>query len=543
MPWLLDRLWGPRIERETTRHLKKLTEAASAASKDSATRLLGCLAESDDTLLLGHTHWGAPVRVPLEHIVKSFSLVTGGTGSGKTRFALGLIASIIERLPERGDLGLGVLDAKGDLYHGTLYLLGQLLSRLSETDPQAARDLRRRIVIIDFGSSDPLSAYNVLVRWPDAEPDFFASSRAEMLLDLLAGADRLSLGGAAVLQKLLLLLSEQSLPVTYIDDVLTDRDLLGRLVAASKDENLQGYFARQFGEVPKATISALRRRVEALFSSGSVRLALAGESAPDFRRLMDESRIVLVNCFGPNISRTVRRVLQGLVVSDVRQAVFARRKPQNPFLWACDEAANFFLTEKLRDNMTDMLTMARSFGTFMSYLTQNMSTAVQDARMLKVLYTNIRWSFSMRGEPSDGAFLKSVLPTTGRKLRPQFDPYAAPSFCSPSEERGLLLEEIANLPDRTGYLWLRTEGGEAISMRTADVAVPPARDLETVIASLKKDATVGGRLSRKVYERQIADRDRKWKNQAFAANAHGPELKLTEAYRRIRGKERQGDVA
>ena len=192
----------------------------------------------------------------------------------------------------------------------------------------------------------------------------------------------------------------------------------------------------------------------------------------------------MVNCFGQSISRGVRRVLQGLVLSDIRQAVFARKCPDRPYLWFCDEAQNFFLTEKLRENMSDLLTMSRSFGSFFLYLTQNMSTAVQDARMLKVLYTNIRWSFSMRGEPGDCAFLKSALPVTGRRPRPRTDPFGERTFCTPAEERGLLLDEIANLPDRIGYLWLKTHTAEAISIRTPDLALPPARDLEAAIFAL-----------------------------------------------------------
>src|SRR5204863_9237624 len=134
-------------------------------------------------------------------------------------------------------------------------------------------------------------------------------------------------------------------------------------------------------------------------------------------------KIVLVNCFGASISRGVRRVLQGLVLSDIRQAVFARKNPSSPYLWFCDEAQNFFLTEKLRDNMSDLLTMSRSFGTFFLYLTQNIGSAVQDSRMMSTISTNTRWSFSMRGEPSDCDFLKSVLPITGRKPRLRTDPF------------------------------------------------------------------------------------------------------------------------
>src|SRR5437867_11367132 len=100
--------------------------------------------------------------------------------------------------------------------------------------------------------------------------------------------------------------------------------------------------------------------------------------------------------------------------------------------------------------------MSRSIGSFFCFLSQNIVIAVQDARMLSTVYTNVRWTFSMRGEPSDCPFLKSALPVTGRRQRPRRDPFVEPTFCSLAEERGLLLDEIFGLPDRTGWLWLRT---------------------------------------------------------------------------------------
>ena len=64
------------------------------------------------------------------------------------------------------------------------------------------------------------------------------------------------------------------------------------------------------------------------------------------------------------MSRSVRQLLHGLVISDITQSVFARKSKEKPFLWIIDEAHNCFLTESLRDQMCDVLTMARSFGSF-----------------------------------------------------------------------------------------------------------------------------------------------------------------------------------
>jgi hypothetical protein len=255
---------------------------------------------------------------------------------------------------------------------------------------------------------------------------------------------------------------------------------------------------------------------------------------------MDEGKIVLVNCFSQSISRDVRRVLQSLVLSDIRQASFARKTPQKTFTWFADEAQNFFITESMCESMADLLRMSRSFGSFFCFLTQNIATAVPDTRTLNTLYTNIRWSFSMRGEPSDCSFLKSALPVTGRRPRPRRDPFVEQKFSSFSEERGLLLDEMSGLPDRTGWLWLRTESPEAIPMHTSDLSIPSGGDLETAVAAIKRDPTLGGRISRKMYDRMIADRDREWK-QPDAPAPRNVDNGFALAYQRMRGKNGRGN--
>src|SRR5437867_3398726 len=130
-----------------------------------------------------------------------------------------------------------------------------------------------------------------------------------------------------------------------------------------------------------------------------------------------------------------------------------------------------------------------------------MSTFVRDVRMLKILLTSIRSGFVMRGEPGDAMFLKPALPVTGRRLRPQASPFQEKSFYSLPEERAMALDDIAHLPDRVGYLWLKARAGEAIKIKTQDITIPQGRKLEETTLPLRRDSTIGMRFSRKEYER------------------------------------------
>src|SRR5712692_9291053 len=505
--WARDRLSGSHLKRKTREYLEKLEHGPVLASQSAATELLRLMAnEPGPKVSVGKTLWGEPVNVPLLDLVKACGLTTGGMGSGKTMFAMLPIAEMIRLSPGLKNMSFGVLDAKGELFERALYLLG---ARLAELRGEEREALARRIVVIDFSSRAAVSPYNILARWPYTDGDFFVTSRLETLRELLPAGEKLSLRGAAVLKNILMLLAEFNLPLTYLEAVLADDAFRQKLLMRSKNAAVRAYFQRYFLQEGKQTIGALRARMEALFASEGVRLALSGSTALDFKRLQNEGKIVLVNCAGPTITRGVRLLLQGLILSDIRQSIFAR--PNNPpvtYLWYADEAQNFFLTKQQQENMSDILTMGRSYGSFFSFLCQNISTAVPDSRVLGILYTNIRWALTLRGTPRDAQFLRSALPVTGRRLRPDPHPFRERTTYSAEEERSLALEGIAHLPDREGYLWLKTRSPEAIKVRTQRIDLPEGEEFRQIIEALREEPGLGGRITRSEYERLIVERDR-----------------------------------
>jgi Helicase HerA, central domain len=501
--WALDKIVGRKIAGHTRNHLAGIADTQVHASRHRTASLLERMAsETGPHALLGETEWDQPVRLPLEYLVKAHSVITGGTGSGKTMAALLIIKAILES-PET-PLSLGVLDAKGELFERTLYLLSCKMDQLPNAE---AEKLSQRIVIIDLSSQDPLTSYNIASPWSGSDLDFFANSRLDTLQELLPSGDGLSLRGSSIVKHVLRLLAEHHLPFSYFDRVLSSETFRTELLARSDDDDLKFYFRVHFPNESRATIAAVRARIaSSLFGSLSIKLALSGQDAPDFRCLQDEGKIVLINCAGPNIPRTTARTLQALFLSDIRQAVFAR-STQTPYLWVCDEAQNFFRTRQLRENMVDLLTMSRSFGSFFLYLTQNFSTAVQDGETLETFHTNIRWSLSLRGSSHDGAFLQTALPLTGRMRKPWANPYAQPEFYSPSEERGQLLGGLAHLPDRVGWLWLKSLTGEAMKIKTRTLKLPTGEAFQGTVGRLRADARIGHRTARDAYLAEIARRD------------------------------------
>jgi hypothetical protein len=507
--WLRDLFSGHRLGEATAQELGRISRAPAAESRRGITSVLQALRERPGPkVYVGETEWGDPVQIPLMEFVKACGLTTGGMGAGKSMFATLIIEALVNRLPELRTMAFGVLDAKGELFDRALYLLGQ---RLASLEGRAQEALLRRIVVIDFSSRQAVSPYNILARWPYTEPEFFITNRLETLKELLPAGEKLSLRGASVLKHALFLLAESGLPLTYLSELLSSDTSRANLVARSRDPAVRFYFQRHYSQEGKQTIAALRTRMETLFASEGVRLALDGSTAPDFRQLQNEGKIVLVNCAGPTITRGVRLLLQGLVLSDIRQAIFARpNQPPVNYLWFADEAQNFFLTRQQQDDMADILTMSRSFGTFFYFLCQNLSTAVPDTRVLEQLHTNIRWSLTLRGTPRDAQFLRSALPVTGRRVRPEPHPFRERSTYSLEEERGLLLDGIAHLPDRVGYLWLKTRSPHAIRVRTAAPRLPRNGTFQAAVRMLRDEARIGARVRRDEYETTVAARDDRW---------------------------------
>lgn len=526
--WIADRLTRRHLASETDAYLSRLAEGSVLASQQTGTRLLAHLkGKGGPTVVLGQATWGEAVEVPLVELIKACGLVTGGTGAGKSMFAALLIEALLSELPQSRDFAFGVLDAKGELFERAIYLLARRLAELDERNQEA---LRQRVVIVDFSGRQAISPYNILFQWQDIETDYFLTSRLETLRELLPAGEKLSLRGAGLLKHVLALLSEHNLPITYLEAVLTEDEFRWALLQKSKSDVVRAYFQRHFQQEAKQTIGALRARMDALFASEGVRLSLSGSHAPDFRRMQDEGKIVLVNCAGPTITRGVRLLLQGLVLSDIRQGIFAR--PNNPpvsYLWLADEAQNFFLTRQQEENIADILTMARSFGSFFLFLCQNISTAVPDARILETLHTNIRWSMTFRSTPRDAGFLRGALPVTGQRKRLELNPFREAGVFSPEEERTLALNEIAHLPDRVGYLWLKTYSGEALKIETPTMHLPEGQRFRVVVDSLRRNPQVGERISRSDYERIIAERSVEWKSNR--AGAKDLSERMEDAYR------------
>lgn len=512
---MIDKVFGKRMLREMQQHLGQIANGIEQTSRTQASAILRTLASRPGPHVeFGRTEWGEEIRIPIADLVRLHALITGGSGSGKTMAMLLVMSAMLEAC---GDLPLGcaVVDgAKADLFMGMLYLIQLRLEELAASDPAAALQLRRRVRIIDFaGAGDTVTPFNLLARRPDSEADSFAGHQVDLLLDLLPEAEALKLA-AAPLKTLVQILSAPEVGMSVIDLIraLDDETFLHEALARCDDAALVETHARQMATLSRSTRAALRRRLELLISSASVTRMLAGKTAPDFRRFQDDGCFVAVNCAGPNISGRLTQFLNTLIVSNFCTSIYGRQRPEVPFVVIADESQHLFSSAIMREHLADAGRLSRRYGTFFWFVTQNLSVSIPDARLLRLLQTNVGWTWSGRGDPADCAFLKPVLPVTGRRARPKREPFEPTRFYTDAEERSLLIDEIANLLNRTGYLWLKGQALEALRARTVDLDIPQGADLEKAVASIRSDPTIGDRVSRKEYDRSLLTHEKGTEN-------------------------------
>lgn len=155
----LDRVFARRLSRQTREHLAEVVHAATRASHTRATSLLKRMAaEAGPHVLLGETVWGQSVNLPLESLMKAHSIVTGGSGSGKTMSILTIIDAILAaivdaiRAGRTIDTAFGLIDPKTEAFTKAIYLIAR---RLAQLPPEQAEQLRQRIVIIDLARAIP----------------------------------------------------------------------------------------------------------------------------------------------------------------------------------------------------------------------------------------------------------------------------------------------------------------------------------------------------------------------------------------------------
>lgn len=465
---LVQRLFKRRLKRATAGYLKGLSDGSQRHQAQLSQALASVTDIHKMAVLFGTTQWGQRVQLPLDKVI-AHALVLGASGAGKSFFALSLLNQLIASPSSTSSVSLGLLDPKGELFEKAILYLYAHLYCLKPTEREA---FKKRIVIIDFSNAELITPYNILARREYLADELMVAGRIDTISEQFSGLSEMSVRMKMILKYFFLLLTEFDLPLSFFERLCINPLLLNALVERSRNPQLKDYFLSRFDDESKSTLLALRQRIDALLISEGVRLSLSAPSAPDFAALQDQGSIILINTAGHNITRGISELLQGLILSDIKQSVFRRTNQQQKFIWFFDEAQNLYKTSANREHMVDLLTMARSFGSFFVLLTQSLTSATRDQDILNSILGNVRWIVMLRSTLRDAGLIGPAIPVTGTMLKSRHNPFEPAQPMSESEELKARLNEVTKLPDRTAYCWLKAYLDKAVKITTPLVAAP-----------------------------------------------------------------------
>ena len=456
---MTSRLMRCEHDQAAQKYLSSLSDFYNRYQTNIAQKLEKINKKPERTIHLGTTSWNYPVEVPTNQMLFSHGLILGATGSGKSYYSLNFFKKAIEQ--EKS--GFGIIDPKRELY---LKAVNQLVIHLNRLNPTSKEQLIKKLYIIDYANPNTVVPYNILAPRIGESVEALVHHRVDTICDLFTGSSTLTTRMRITLKYFLYLLAENKLPITFFDYLCDDFALISTLARKSKNDRVRRYYLKRFKAEAKSTIYALRQRIDSLVTNESVRLSLSASTAPDFRKLMDDEKIVLITTSNPGISRETSHTLQMFLLSDITQAVFQRKRVKTAFNWQLDEAQWLYKHRSSRSNINELLSMSRSFGTYFWLLTQSLSSAVTDSEIRNAIECNVKNILMLRSTPSDARILLPALPITGTMQKLKTHPLEPNRYLDPKEEIKARTEEIPRLPDRVGYLWLKTMLGEAIRIKT-----------------------------------------------------------------------------
>jgi hypothetical protein len=288
------------------------------------------------------------------------SLVMGFPGSGKTRFLLSMIKQHIDH----GE-GFLVLDSHSDLTQLVLsHIPPEQWDRVVYINPWSAFEDK-------FGNR--VLQINFLEYHSPYERDIVARMFMDTLEKLYERwwGPRLDM---ILLNALYLLMEKEHAKLPDLYNILSDQDFRDMLLARCRDRNVRVFWEKQYDKMPKdASVAVLTKLYRLVQERVIVPMFMAEKSGVDFRVVMDERKIVIVDLPEGKVTSDIANFLGSLILSAVYNAGMSREDTpeaeRQPFFVYVDEAYRY--TTK---SIPEVLQSLRKFKVFMTlasqYLTQ-----------------------------------------------------------------------------------------------------------------------------------------------------------------------------
>jgi len=320
-----DMVKSPKIKRD-----KNLTKSAP----DFATQ---------GNLFLGENHHAGVVKkisLAFKQRIKHAHLI-GASGSGKST----LLMKMMQDDLEQGN-GFACFDPHGDLIDSVVERVPD--SRLKD------------VILFDPSDEDFPIGFNILAAHSELEKNLLAS-------DLVSIFRRFSTSWGDVMNSILanavlaFLESKRGGNLLDLKRFLIERNFREDFLRTVEDEEIRYYWQTEFPQIKGKPFAPLLTRLDTFLRSKLIRHIVANkENRLDFRRIMDERKILLVRLSLGAIGEENAYLLGSLLVSKLYQATLSRQDvaedARPPFFLYLDEAHHF-----VAESMNQILSGVRKY--------------------------------------------------------------------------------------------------------------------------------------------------------------------------------------
>jgi hypothetical protein len=327
--------------------------------------------------------------------------VVGRTKVGKSKFLQALLYQLIAQ-----GQGCGLLDPHSDLCDDLLAQLQPLI----QNDPL----LRQRIVYFQPGRDDFLIPFNVL-RTP-GEPYTVAQNVLEAMRRAWPESLREAPRFANIVLAALLLLIEQELTLIEMPRLLTDDEYREALLERSRNAEVVRFFHGRYdrwGREQATMVESVLNKVGAFTINPRLKTILGSqENGLDFRRIMDEGRILL--CDLGRVDAETRRLLGSLIVTGLEQAAFTRKDTplarRRPFTFLIDEFQDYCANVGSAQTLARILAECRKFHLHLGLAHQTLSQIGHEVLRGALENAQVKAVFGIGRETADALVEELFIP-------------------------------------------------------------------------------------------------------------------------------------
>lgn len=369
------------------------------------------------------------ISIPLDDF-NSHLYVVGQSGQGKSKFLQQLLYQLCFT-----HWGCGIFDPHSDLASDLLAQLGSY----PRGDPWLAQPKNKgRLIYLDPSRDDYLVPFNIFKSTTNS-PYEIAENVVEAFRrvwpETLAEAPRF----AQILRNAALVLALKGLSLLELEPLLTNVDFRRHLLADIPDPLVVSFFEQQYdrwGREQAIFASPVLNKVSAFLFKPQVRCMLgANDNYLDFRRILDEGKILIVNLGGFHDEET-QRLLGSLLVTSLEQAAFSRstQSPaeRRPFFCMIDEFPLFCSRDQT--SLARILSECRKYRLHLGLAHQTITQlpgeriqgALENAKLKVIFGTGRQTAQAIVGDlfmPNPQAVKHEVSDETAKeRSHPLFDP-------------------------------------------------------------------------------------------------------------------------